>query len=48
VPLDYVVQKDNDVAALDAEFEMEQEKLVLLTPHTGTAFDKDNKKFGFK
>ncbi|EEC42679.1 predicted protein [Phaeodactylum tricornutum CCAP 1055/1] len=44
VPLDYVVRKDDDVAAPDTEFEMEHEKLVLLTPHTGTAFDKDNGK----
>ncbi|EEC44922.1 predicted protein [Phaeodactylum tricornutum CCAP 1055/1] len=44
VPLDYVVRKDDDVAAPDTEFETEHEKLVLSTPHTGTAFDKDNGK----
>lgn len=44
VLLDYVVRKDDAVAALDTEFETEHEKLVLSTPHTGTAFDKDNGK----
>uniref|UniRef100_A0A8J9X558 Uncharacterized protein n=1 Tax=Phaeodactylum tricornutum TaxID=2850 RepID=A0A8J9X558_PHATR len=44
VPLDYVVRKDDNVAAPDTEFETEHEKLVLLTPHTGTAFDKGNGK----
>jgi hypothetical protein len=44
VPLDYVVRKDDDVAAPDTEFKTEHEKLVLSTPHTGTAFNKDNGK----
>jgi hypothetical protein len=33
-----------NVAAPDANFKTEHKKMVLLTPHTGTAFDKDNGK----